>query len=302
MSGIRIRRQLKHDRLLTGGEIVDDPDLIYDDSEVDGIVVCSETVHHVDLVLPALEAGKHVFIEKPVGMNGGEASRIANAVNHADVIFQTGYFMRSSGTNQKIHSLIQDGTLGDITRLRVSNVHSGAIGGWFNEEWNWMTDLEQAGVGAFGDLGSHAMDLLLWFMQGDTPVACTGYIDKVLERYPGCDEYGEGMVAFSSGAVATVAGGWVDHANPNQIEVSGTEGYLRVTNGELYLTIPEMDSDGSEPWTDLPDNNKHPLELFFEAVGGTDGLPLIKADEAAKTNRLITEIYSAHHGGEWNRL
>jgi predicted dehydrogenase len=99
---------------------------------------------------------------------------------------------------------------------------------------DWMADLDQAGVGAFGDLGSHVFDLLLWFMEGDKPKACTGYIDKVLERYPGCDEYGEGMVTFESGAVATVAGGWVDHANPNQIEVSGTNGHVRVTNGDLF--------------------------------------------------------------------
>jgi predicted dehydrogenase len=157
-------------------------------------------------------------------------------------------------------------------------------------------------VGAFGDLGSHAMDLLLWFMEGDSPQACTGYIDTVLEQYPDCDEYGEGMVTFASGAVATVAGGWVDHANPNQIEVSGTKGHLRVTNGELFLTIPDMDTDSSEAWENLPQGYAHPLELFFQAVAGEEDLPLISADEAAETNRLITEIYNAHEAGEWIRL
>lgn len=287
---------------VTGGEVVDDPSTIFEDPEVDGIVICSQTNLHADLIPPAAAAGKHMFVEKPVGLNGDEARAIAEEVNRADVIFQTGYFMRSSGVNQKIKKLLTEGALGEITRLRLSNVHSGAIGGWFDSDWYWMTDIEQAGVGAFGDLGSHVMDLLLWFMEGDTPKACTGYINEVLERYPTSDEYGEGMVTFESGAVATIAGDWVDHANPNQVEISGTAGHIRVTNGELFLRIPEMDTDASEPWTDLPEDHKHPLELFFDAVAGENDLPLISADEAAEVNRVITEIYNAHEQGGWVQL
>ena len=216
-------------REVTGGNIANSPDTIFNDPEVDGVIITSQTNMHTNLIIPAVEAGKHLFVEKPVGMNGTEASQIASAVNDAGVIFQTGYFMRSSGVNQKVRSLVQNGSLGDITRLRLSNVHSGVIGGWFDTDWKWMTEPDKAGVGAFGDLGSHVFDLLLWFMEGDSPKACTGYIDSVIGRYPESDEYGEGMVTFDSGAVATVAAGWVDHANPNQIEISGTKGHLRVT-------------------------------------------------------------------------
>jgi predicted dehydrogenase len=287
---------------VTGGEIADSPEVVFSDPEVDGIIITSQTNMHTSLIMPAVEAGKHIFVEKPVGMNGTEASQIATAVNNSGVIFQTGYFMRSSGVNQKVRSLVQNGSLGEITRLRLSNVHSGVIGGWFDTDWRWMTEPDKAGVGAFGDLGSHVFDLLLWFMDGDAPKACTGYIDSVIGRYPESDEYGEGMVTFESGAVATVAAGWVDHANPNQIEISGTKGHLRVTNGELYLRIPEMDITPSEPYTDLPDSWKHPVEIFFDAVAGTNKAPLITADEAAAVNRLVTEIYKAHHSGSWIQL
>jgi predicted dehydrogenase len=287
---------------VTGGDIVDDPNIIFNDPDVDGVIITSQTNMHTNLIFPAVEAGKHVFVEKPVGMNGSEAYEIANAVNNAGVIFQTGYFMRSSGVNQKVRSLVQEGALGDITRLRLSNVHSGVIGGWFDTDWRWMTEPDKAGVGAFGDLGSHVFDLLLWFMEGDSPKACTGYVDSVIGRYPESDEYGEGMVTFDSGAVATVAAGWVDHANPNQIEISGTKGHLRVTNGNLYVRIPEMDLDASEPYTDLPESWKHPVEIFFDEVAGTNTAPLITADEAAAVNQLVTQIYNAHQNGSWIQL
>jgi predicted dehydrogenase len=297
-----IRETAESRQEVAGGEIVDHVNQIYDDPEVDGIVICSETFRHVDLIGPAIEAGKHLFVEKPVGMNGAEGTRIAHKVNQSGVIFQTGYFNRSFPRNRMIKNLIEEGAFGKITRLRLSNVHSGALGGWFDDEWRWMADLEQAGVGAFGDMGSHAFDLLLWFLSEDKPTSCTGYIDQAIARYPGCDEYGEGMVKFASGAVGTVAGGWVDRANPNEVEIFGTDGHARVTNGDLYLTIPDMDADGSEPWGDLPDELDHPIELFFRAVAGESDLPLIKAGEAAQVSRVISAIYRAHETGSWARL
>ncbi len=284
---------------VSGGDIVDDPKVIFGDDEVKAVVIGTETVRHLDVIRPAIDAGKHLFVEKPVGMDGREADIIAEMVNQAGVLFQTGYFMRSSDVNRTIKKLMNEKALGDITRLRISNVHSGAISGWFDNEWRWMADPDQAGVGGFGDLGCHAADLLLWFMSDDRPASCTAHIDSVLNRYPGCDEYGEGMVRFDSGAVGTIAGGWVDHANPNQIEISGTKGHLRVTNGELFLQIPDRDASASAPWEDLEESIAHPLDMFFNAVAGEENLPLVTAVEAAAVNRLITEMYRGSSERSW---
>ncbi|MCC5914181.1 MAG: Gfo/Idh/MocA family oxidoreductase [Balneolaceae bacterium] len=284
---------------VSGGEIVESPEAIWDDPEVEGVVIGTETFRHMELIERAVASGKHLFVEKPVGMDGDESRKIAEMVYDAGVIFQTGYFMRSSAVNRTVKKLLDENALGDITRVRLSNVHSGAIGGWFDGEWNWMTDLEQAGVGAFGDLGCHAVDLLLWFMEGDSVESCTAHIDTVLERYPGCDEYGEGMVRFQSGAVATIAAGWVDHRNPNQIEISGTEGHLRVTEGGIYLQQSEMDASGNEVWSPTEDEIDHPLDLFFRAVAGEDDLPLVNPGEAAAVNELITAMYSASESESW---
>jgi predicted dehydrogenase len=287
---------------VSGGEIVDDVSSILSDPEVNALVVGTETFRHLDVISPAAASGKHLFVEKPVGMNGEEAEQIAEMVKSAGVLFQTGYFMRSSGVNRTIKKLMNEKALGDITRLRLSNVHSGAIGGWFDNEWRWMADPEQAGVGAFGDLGCHAADLLLWFMENDYAESCTAHINAVLERYPGCDEYGEGMVRFDSGAVATIAGGWVDHANPNQIEISGTKGHLRVTNGELFVRVPEMDASPSEPWQQLENDIRHPLDMFFDAISGIENLPLVTVTEAARVNSLISAMYRADSQRSWVSL
>ena len=126
---------------------VNDPDAIWSDESIDAVIVCSETNLHEQLVLPAAAAGKHLFVEKPLGMGAADAQRMATAIDEAGVLFQTGYFMRGGPVNQFVRQQIEAGAFGQITRFRHTNCHSGCLGRWFDKGWLWMTDLEQAGIG-----------------------------------------------------------------------------------------------------------------------------------------------------------
>ncbi|MFA9477705.1 Gfo/Idh/MocA family protein [Phycisphaerales bacterium AB-hyl4] len=287
---------------VTGGDVVGDVDTIWADKSVDAVVICSQTDLHEELVLAAARAGKHMFVEKPLGMDGTDAWQMAKAINDADVIFQTGYFMRGNPQIQYLRQLLQEGTLGRITRYRLSNCHSGSLRGLFDTDWRWMADPDRAGCGAFGDLGTHALDLLLWLTEDDAVESCTGHVDVAAARYGNqCDEFGEGMLRFRSGAIATLAGGWVDVANPNSLEISGTEGHARITHGELFLTTSNLpDADGKSPWTtDLPDAWPHAFDLFLQAINGDDNVPLVRADEAALRSSIMTAIYQAAEQQTW---
>ena len=59
------------------------------------VVICSETNRHRDLVLAAAAAGKHIYAEKPLGITADESSEMADAIVKANVLFTTGYFMRT---------------------------------------------------------------------------------------------------------------------------------------------------------------------------------------------------------------
>ncbi|MEX0654829.1 MAG: Gfo/Idh/MocA family oxidoreductase [Phycisphaeraceae bacterium] len=287
---------------VTGGDIVDDASVIWNDKAVDAVVICSQTDLHQDLVLAAAQAGKHMFVEKPLGMDSSDAWQMAKAINDAGVLFQTGYFMRGNPKIQYVRQLLQEGTLGKVTRLRLSNCHAGSLGGWFDTEWRWMADPARAGCGAFGDLGTHVLDLLLWLTENDSVDACTGHVGVATERYgKQCDEYGEGMIRFRSGAVATIAGGWVDVANPNSLEISGTEGHARITHGDLYLTTANLpDADGKSPWTtDLPDAWPHAFDLFLQAIKGDTDAPLVRPEEAALRSSVMTAIYQGAEQKTW---
>ncbi len=286
-----------------GGEVVEDLSVIWDDDEVSAVVIVSQTNLHLDLISAAVEAGKHVFHDKPLGLNADEAGILAQQIRDAGVIYQTGYFQRGLSNHQRVRELIEEGAFGRITNIRTTMMHSGALGGWFDGEWRWMADTEQAGVGGFGDLGTHVLDLMLYLMDaaGDVAVAATGHVDTALDRYEGTDEYGEAIIRFASGAVGTVGAGWVFHANPNTLEISGTEGHARITEGVLYLAGPGMDgkADDAGRATGLPGQWPNPLQLFLQAVADEADAPLVSVDSSAYTQRVMTAIYRGAENMEW---
>ena len=85
-------------------------------------------------MLAAAAAGKHMFVEKPLGMGAVDAYRMAEAIEKAGVLFQTGYFMRGNPIHLFLREQIAAGSFGKITRIRHSNCHAGSLGGWFDAD------------------------------------------------------------------------------------------------------------------------------------------------------------------------
>lgn len=270
---------------------------IWSDAEVIAVVVCSETDRHEELVLPAAEAKKHLFVEKPLGYAAADAYRMARAIERAGVLFQTGYFMRGQPVHRFLKEQLAKGHFGQITRVRHSNCHAGSLRGWFDNEWRWLADPKVAGCGAFGDLGTHSLDILLWLL-GEVE-AVTASIDMVTGRYQGCDESGEGLLRFKGGAVGTLAAGWVDLADPVKVLVSGTEGHAHVVDGKLYFQSRHVaGADGKTPWESLPEAQPHAFELFLDALVGS-AVPLVTPGEAAYRNAVMEALYDGARTSTW---
>lgn len=271
---------------------------IWSDSEVAAAIVCSETDRHEALVLAAAAAKKHLFVEKPLGMGAKDSYAMAAAIEKAGVLFQTGYFMRGSPVHQFVREQIQKGGFGRVTRIRHSTCHSGALGGWFDKEWRWMADPKIAGCGGYGDLGTHSLDILMWLMGGVSEVAAT--LDNGTARYPGCDEFGEGLLRFENGAIGTLAASWDDFAHPVSMLVSGTEGHACSTPNGFYFQSKHMEgADGKQPWTKLPDAWPHGFDLFLDAVAGKQDVPLVSVREAAARSAVMEALYEAARTKSW---
>jgi predicted dehydrogenase len=275
-----------------GARVVSQYADILKDPDIAAVLVCSETNRHEELVIAAAEAKKHVYAEKPLGLGARDAFAMRDAVEKAEVLFSTGYAMRGDPVNLFLREQIHAKAFGTITRVRKSVCHNGSLGHWFdNPGIRWMADLAQAGVGGYGDLGTHGLDILMWFF-GD-PVRVTANIHAVTHRYDDTDEFGEGILEFENGVVATLAAGWLDLADPWSVFISGTEGFAYQSEGFHFKSqkVP-----GTPP---MPPALPHAFDLFLDAVCGKTDAPLVTVREAAARSAVTESLYQAAREHTW---
>ncbi len=161
-----------------------------------------------------------------------------------------------------------------------------------------MTDPKIAGVGAFGDLGTHKLDILMWLLGGVESV--TADIRPVTHRYGDCDETGEALLQFKNGVIATLAAGWVDLEDPVKLQISGTQGHAVIYDDKLYYRSEKVaGSDFRKPLTKLPPAPKLPMNQFLDAVAGAKNEPLVTPREAAARVTVMQAIYEGARKRKW---
>lgn len=283
-----------------GAQVAASPEVIWADASVSSVIICSETNRHLELVLAAAAAKKDMFVEKPLGMGAADSWKMAEAVESAGVKFQMGYMQRSLATSRFIKEQLAAGAFGKVTRVRHHNCHQGSLAGWFDTEWRWMADPTIAGVGGFGDLGFHSLDLLLWLFGAPEEVTATTRV--VTGRYgETCDETGEAMLRFPDGIIGTFAAGWVDVQQQVTLMISGTEGHACIFNGQLYFKSQHVEgADGTKPWTALPEQLAHPFDLYLDALQGKD-VPLIPVREVALDCAVMEALYQGARESAWKK-
>lgn len=141
---------------------------VLDDPEVDVVSICAPNMLHREIGIAATRAGKHVWIEKPVGRDADDTAAIAEAAHTAGVATSVGYNYRHAPAVEEIRRLVADGELG-----RVTNIRSVFFNGYASEPkgaLSWRFKRELAGSGAMGDLLSHVADLVQYVVGPVTQV------------------------------------------------------------------------------------------------------------------------------------
>ncbi|MCP4398223.1 MAG: Gfo/Idh/MocA family oxidoreductase [bacterium] len=123
------------------------------------VVDCSlPNFAHKSVLLEAIAAGKHVYCEKPLAMNGTEAREIAKAAAAAQVQVGMTFNYRFVPALLRAHELVQEGALGEIYRFQAEYLHTGYESP--ERPLSWRLNNDKSGGGALADLGAHAIDLM----------------------------------------------------------------------------------------------------------------------------------------------
>ena len=196
------------------------------------IVVIATPPHlHKAIALAAFAQGAHVLCEKPVALTAADARAIVDAAARAGRTAMTNFNWRSPAAFQRFHAMVEEGFLGRLLHVQVRYMF-----GRFadpNATSTWRMDKSQAGQGAMGDAGVHAIDFVRWNFGEITRVAAQTAIYPSRTMADGttpadAEDVCQFIAALASGAqvafaISRVARG----ANEQTMEAYGTDGALR---------------------------------------------------------------------------
>ncbi|MDX3382191.1 Gfo/Idh/MocA family oxidoreductase [Streptomyces niveiscabiei] len=137
---------------------------IADDPRVHAVSITAPNFLHREIGVAMAQAGKHIWIEKPVGLTSRDARAVADAVAGAGVQGTVGFNYRNAPAVEKARDLIASGGLGDVTHARVRLFSDYAAHP--DGALTWRYERERGGSGVLGDLASHGADLAR-FLLGD---------------------------------------------------------------------------------------------------------------------------------------
>jgi predicted dehydrogenase len=265
--------------------------------EIEAVVVATVNKDLLPVTLGALENGKHVLCEKPLGRNAQEARHMVAAARLHRRILGVGFNHRHHPAIWEAHRLAQAGVIGPIMYIRAAYGHGGRPG--YDQEWRG--DPELAGGGELLDQGVHIVDLCRWFV-GDF-VQVSGMLGTWFWNVAPLEDNGFALLRTGSGQIAMLHTSWTQWKNLFRFEVFGRDGYLLVEGlGGSYglerLTLgvrrPESGPPDLKVWEyPGPDNSWKDQWDEFSAAVREDRDPLSNGNDGYQAALVIDAIYEA---------
>jgi predicted dehydrogenase len=273
----------------------------------DAVAVCSETVRHAGLVDAAGERGCAVLCEKPLGVDAGDAERIARGVASRGTWFMQSFPKRFDPATARLREAVESGELGRITLARVRHGHFYGLQPDFAQRWYVRRAL--AGGGALLDEGVHAADLLrLLFGLPSSVVAETSDAALGLE----VEDLGIATFRWADGMLGEIVSSFTFAAADTSVELYGTRGTMLLSGVDLasrditasgFLRRFRLDAP-ERRWETLEVVPRFKIGEFHHqnAIAFVDALergepPPIPIGDGVAASRMIDAAYRAASSG-----
>ncbi len=251
---------------------------------IKGTAIVTSAPSHAALAIAALNAGKVVYIEKPLALNVSDAEKIADANNTAVMV---GHLIRHHAAFQRLLSLVQTGAIGDIKHIRTTRIAAGRIR---NTE------------SVLFDLCPHDLALIAALTGQETPdrVQCHG----ICHVTAGIEDSISAQLNFPSGITASIEANWLNPQKIHTLTVIGTSGALVFDDALDWpkkLTQFEFAVSNKDGRIDLTHNQgvaitvaaaeplKDEMQNFIAAANGTCP-PLTDITEALYVQRIMARM------------
>ncbi|WP_258111877.1 Gfo/Idh/MocA family protein [Alicyclobacillus sp. SP_1] len=293
--------------------VYDTPKQLLEDKSIDALVIGVPNHLHASLAVAALQAKKHVLLEKPMALDAEEAKAIVRAERDSGKRLMIAHQMRWSTEAIAVKEQVNCGGLGNVYAAKAGWFRRKGIPGW----GTWFTRKAEAGGGPLIDIGVHMLDLALFLMGNPNPVSVVGstYAKFGPERrgigdwgkpdwdgYFDVEDFALALIKMENGSTLTLEVSWAVHMDTDSqpfVHILGDKGgaSLRGDSGKLLTEIYAypVDVPLTRPSGDIGDRVRL-SQHFIECVRGNQE-PISSSLAGLTTQLILDAIYESSRTG-----
>jgi predicted dehydrogenase len=259
--------------------------------QVDVVYVLTPPSFHRELAIEAMQAGKHVMVEKPIAIQLEDAEAMVAAARSAGVHLMVAFNMRFRRGFRRLKQVLDSGALGSPI-----NVWSQRLGMGVGSGENWRTTPGLL-CGMTVESLSHDIDLIRWLAGEIREVRAL--VQQSRNDLPGFDDNASILFTLASGATATIHASWSSHLGWNSRGIVGSRGTAMVDGRGLWdlthfhLKTVEMEHETIEVLDEKLDvqsyreESRHFIDCLLQgrhpSISGEDGLQALRVSHAILT-------------------
>lgn len=246
--------------------------------ELDAVSVCTPNKLHCAPTIAALQAGKHVLVEKPMAMNAAEAAAMVKAARKSRKLLQIAFQYRFSPAAQLLRKEVASGRMGKVLYVRCQALRRRGI-----PSWGVFGRKELQGGGPMIDIGVHILECAHYIIGSPKAVSAKGACYTYLGNKPpaakaawgpwdyktyNVEDLAVGMISFADGATLAIESSFAAHIKEDvfNIQIMGTAGggtyappqLFRDENGYMLTSEPACIGN----WNDFEYKMKHFVECI----------------------------------------
>ncbi|MCW4048739.1 MAG: Gfo/Idh/MocA family oxidoreductase [Candidatus Bathyarchaeota archaeon] len=271
-------KRVKEIAKLYGSGFTCDPDKIIEDPEIELVSICTPTVTHAELGLRALEAGKHVLVEKPMTDTLAEARGLMDMAERKGVKFTVGFVERFNPAVSKALELVNEGAIGDVILAHTRRVS--------------RHPLRIGDVGVIKDLAIHDIDIICQlFPNGPEKVFCTAG-----SLAHGFEDYANISLRYRGDRNAFIETNWLTPRVIRNLSITGSEGIITVQYRTQEVTL-ENNEKLVQPFLRYEEPLYKELESFSRSVI-EDTSPVVSGMDGYRALKICTVALLSAKNGE----
>ena len=263
--------------------------------DVDIVVVATANDSLAQIARAAIEAGKHVLIEKPAGRHVDELQDLPALAEARGVLVRVGFNHRYHRAFRQARSIVESGALGPLMFLRARYGHGGRL----DYDKEWRSNPELSGGGELIDQGVHLIDLARWFLGEFVDV--DGYAHTYFWEMPVEDngflllKTADRQVAFLHASCTEWKNtfSWELYGRRGKLQVEGLGGSYGVERLAWYKMLPQMGPPETAIWEYPMGDDSWEVEMaeFLEDIR-VGRPPAVGLSDAIAALAVVDKIYS----------